>query len=363
MTNVDVAVVGGGPAGSTCARALVSAGLDVVVLDRAAFPRDKVCAGWITPEVVRLLELDLTDYARDHVLEPFRAFRVSVMGQPATLIDYGTAVSYGIRRSEFDHYLLRRTGAPVVELVQVTHLERVAGRSIVDGQWAARYLVGAGGHHCPVARALNPGSGRESVVVAQRGEAEFAVGGLTPGTPELCFSGDLHGYGWLVPKGTWVNVGLGRDDPHRFSSHVRAFADDLVHSGRMSPDAGRGWHGHAYLLASASVRRIVGDHVVLIGDAAGVASSGSGEGIRGAVLSGQLAAEAIGRCAFVNDRLGLPRYADALRVELGVGRRTRPAVHWLPRAWRTPATMAAFRSPTFVRHILLNRMFLHGTTT
>ena len=52
MTACDVLIVGGGPAGSTCAWKLRRPGLDVVVWDRQTFPRDKVCAGWITPQVV-----------------------------------------------------------------------------------------------------------------------------------------------------------------------------------------------------------------------------------------------------------------------------------------------------------------------
>ena len=54
MDRCDVLIVGGGPAGSSCAWRLVTAGLDVVVVDKANFPRDKVCAGWITPAVVRV---------------------------------------------------------------------------------------------------------------------------------------------------------------------------------------------------------------------------------------------------------------------------------------------------------------------
>ncbi|MDH4066151.1 MAG: FAD-dependent oxidoreductase, partial [Acidobacteriota bacterium] len=53
-TSADALIVGGGPAGSSCARVLVQAGLHVIVLDRARFPRDKTCAGWITPAVVDL---------------------------------------------------------------------------------------------------------------------------------------------------------------------------------------------------------------------------------------------------------------------------------------------------------------------
>ena len=50
----DVLIVGGGPAGSSCARQLRRAGLDVLILDKSEFPRDKVCAGWITPQVVEI---------------------------------------------------------------------------------------------------------------------------------------------------------------------------------------------------------------------------------------------------------------------------------------------------------------------
>ena len=55
MVACDVLVAGGGPAGATCAGMLRRAGLDVVVMDRARFPRDKVCAGWITPQVIAAL--------------------------------------------------------------------------------------------------------------------------------------------------------------------------------------------------------------------------------------------------------------------------------------------------------------------
>ena len=57
VIRVDAVIVGGGPAGSTCAGALRRHGWDVMVVDRAQFPRDKVCAGWITPEVFPLLDL------------------------------------------------------------------------------------------------------------------------------------------------------------------------------------------------------------------------------------------------------------------------------------------------------------------
>ena len=86
----------------------------VAVLDRAQFPRDKVCAGWITPQVVETLDLDLRDYARGRTLASIRRFRIGqIEGSSATATDaaYGEVVSYGIRRCEFDQYLLERSGA------------------------------------------------------------------------------------------------------------------------------------------------------------------------------------------------------------------------------------------------------------
>ena len=55
----DVIIVGAGPAGSSCANDLVRAGASVVLVDRATFPRDKCCAGWLTPQAVQALDLDL----------------------------------------------------------------------------------------------------------------------------------------------------------------------------------------------------------------------------------------------------------------------------------------------------------------
>lgn len=76
METCDVLIAGGGPAGSTCAWALRQAGLDVVVMDRATFPRDKVCAGWITPQVLTDLRLDVHGYRHGRTFQPFTGFRI-----------------------------------------------------------------------------------------------------------------------------------------------------------------------------------------------------------------------------------------------------------------------------------------------
>jgi flavin-dependent dehydrogenase len=106
MDQCDVLIVGGGPAGSSLAWGLRHSGLDVVIMDRKTFPRDKVCAGWITPSVIETLQIDTEDYRKKNVFEPVRGFRIGLIGGDAIEVHYNDEpVSYGIRRYAFDHYL------------------------------------------------------------------------------------------------------------------------------------------------------------------------------------------------------------------------------------------------------------------
>ena len=116
MIHCDALIVGGGPAGSTAARLLRRAGWDVIVADRARFPRDKVCAGWLTPDVFPLLELTPDEYrATGLTVQEITAFRTSVMGGRPVETRYTRVVSYAIRRCEFDTFLLQRSGARMLE--------------------------------------------------------------------------------------------------------------------------------------------------------------------------------------------------------------------------------------------------------
>src|SRR5262245_30184655 len=175
MDACDCLVVGGGPAGSSCARALAQAGMDVVVLDKATFPRDKICAGWITPAVVAELDLELTDYGRERTLQPITGFRTGLIGGKPVSTSYGHAVSYGIRRCEFDHYLLARSGARLKLGEPLRALRREQDAWVANEEIRAPVVVGAGGHFCPVARLLsNSGEDKDAgVVLAQ--EIEFEM--------------------------------------------------------------------------------------------------------------------------------------------------------------------------------------------
>jgi flavin-dependent dehydrogenase len=363
----DVLVVGGGPGGSSCARALVRAGLDVVVLDRRAFPRDKVCAGWITPPVLAVLDVEPAEYARGRVLQPVRGFAVSRLGEPAARVDYGSPVSYGIRRCELDHFLLARAGARLRLGEPLRALRRAGTRWIANDAVEAPIVVGAGGHFCPVAQQLGCATGPPApVVAAQEIEVRLAPETLEKleldaALPELFFEPDLAGYGWIVRKGDWLNVGLGRQgpSPDGLAGCVARFLDRMRALGKAPGALDARFRGHAYLLHGQADRPLAGEGVVLIGDAAGLAYPRSGEGIRPAVESGLLAARTIVEAGGDPAPAKLARYAE--RVEARFGRRA-PRPPGRAPAWKRALAGRLLASPTFARHVVLDRWFLHHAT-
>jgi len=339
--------------------------LDVVVLDRARFPRDKVCAGWITPAVVDALALDLDAYAAERTLQPFTGFRAGLLHRSARLTDFGRTISYGIRRCEFDTYLLQRAGARVLDGAPLVDLRREADGWIVNDKLWAPVIVGAGGHFCPVARRLNAGvQPEEEVVVAQ--EIEFRLSDadassckVEPTAPELSFWNDLRGYGWCVRKGAYLNIGAGRLRQSAFPAAVREFVAMLDARGMAPAGMPRVWKGHAYLLDRTARRRLYDDAAVLVGDAAGLALAPSGEGILAAIESGLIAADTLIETRGRYGRSHLAGYAA--RIEQRFGARAKPDAHssavpgWLV----TAAARAIFGSRHLTRRLVLEDGMLH----
>ena len=367
MNTCDCLVVGGGPAGSSFARALTRAGLDVLVLDKAVFPRDKVCAGWITPAVVDELELDLADYASERTLQPITAFRTGLIGGRAVSTKYDRPVSYGIRRCEFDHYLLERSGARLRLGEPLKSMRREQDTWIVNDDIRTSVVVGAGGHFCPVARLMSAdGDSRDAgVVLAQEIEfemspAELAECRVEPDVPELYFCDDLLGYAWCFRKGNFLNIGLGREGETRLSSHVATFCQWLQKVGRIPGGTLDRFHGHAYRLYRGRPRRANADGVVLAGDSAGLAYPQSGEGIRPAIESGLMAARVIVDAAGDYRRAVLTDLDRRLARRFGKLQSKPSSGGLVPSAWRQAVARRLLTTRWFTRHVLINRWFLHA---
>jgi geranylgeranyl reductase family protein len=292
MITADVIIVGGGPAGSTCAWTLRQAGIETIILDKQDFPRPKPCAGWITPRVVRNLQLEVSSYPHSFVrLERLHFHR---SGRRFAL----PTRQYSIHRYEFDNWLLERAGVPVCHQT-VRQIRKEAGSYVLDDAYRCTYLVGAGGTHCPVYRTIfsdvNPRRAGSHITAV---EVELKSDPENRGCHLWFSERDLQGYSWYVPKGNgYLNVGVGgrsatmeaRGETIRdhWDHLVRKLADlSFVNIDTLQPN------GHTYYLRH-DIRTVQRDNAFIIGDAAGLATKDLGEGIGPAVESGIRAARAI----------------------------------------------------------------------
>jgi flavin-dependent dehydrogenase len=280
-------------------------------------------------------------------------------------VDYGRPVSYGIRRSEFDQYLLERCGARSSLGEAVRDIRREGETWVVDDRFQTPVLVGAGGHFCPVARVLAGRPDRRApVLVAQALEfpldaRQKAACQVKAHVPELYFCDDFVGYGWCFRKNDWLNVGLGRRDRRRLPEHVGRFYDWLKLHGRIPADSPSGFRGHAYYVHGHSPRRLLEDGLLVIGDAAGLASAQSGEGIWPAVESGLMAARVIVAAAGDYRRERLMPYEEQITATFGPQKRHERSFRLVPPAIRRFLGARLLATRCFVRRVVLDRWFLH----
>jgi len=292
MIQCETIVVGGGPAGSAAAWQLHKLGKECLILDRQTFPREKLCAGWITPEVLSDLQIEPADYP--HGLMTFDKLKASFWRLPFSL----TTTQYSIRRIEFDQWLLARSCADVA-VHTVRQVKRVPDGFEIDGKYSCENLIGAGGTGCPVYRSLfRSDYARDKTLQAFALELEYPCS-WQDADCHLCFAcNGLPGYAWYVPKANgYLNIGVGgmahplkfkNDTIHR---HWDLLIKRLVAQGLIDELPGQP-RGYSYYLRGQS-NPAWARNLHLIGDARGLATRDLCEGIGPAVRSGLQAARAI----------------------------------------------------------------------
>ncbi len=336
MLNCDVIIVGGGPGGASAAWRLKELGFDCLLLERQLHPRLKLCAGWITTDVVKDLNFDIASYPYNFVT--FERINATFYFKRSVRERALQTRQHSIRRYQFDHWLLERSGVEVRQHV-VKDIRREGGRYILDGSYSCRYLIGAGGTFCPVFRTifegLNPRS-KEYQIGAL--EEEFSYNYSDPNCRLWFGENGLVGYSWYVPKGSgnhglhdptansagnsvanstgssvgdkvgngvkngdggqkWINVGIGGWSDYMGNSsislrqHWDYFTKKLERLGLVQGYSYKP-KGHTYYLRQP-LKVVEHQNAFLVGDAAGLATQDLAEGIGPAIESGLRAANAI----------------------------------------------------------------------
>ncbi len=308
MISTDVAVVGAGPAGAAAAIELARGGRDVVLFDKARFPREKCCGDGLTTEALRILEelgirpetVSGWNTVTDIVIRNPRGREVRL---PLPATGHYAAV---VPRAELDHRLVREAraaGASVHEGVAFRDLETGADRVLIEtsaGPIQARYLVAADGMWSPVRKRLAIGP------ADHRGEW-FALrqyfSGVGPRAQHLVvwFEEDLlPGYAWSFPlPGQRANVGFGiKRGAGRSTGELTSLWHDLLQRPHVRAVLGPGAVPEGRHRAWPIPARVDGlpmthGRVLFAGDAVGATDPMTGEGIAQALTCGREAARAI----------------------------------------------------------------------
>ncbi len=291
----EVAIIGAGPAGTALAYELLRGGLETVLIDKAVFPRVKVCGGGLTSKALKFLPPDMGEVRENEI----RRVKLSFDLRQAFTKTSPQPLMYTVERQRFDAALVERVrcaGGKVREGERLKQITAGPGDAVTlttsKGRLKARVVVGADGARSLVAARM----GLQPVDIFHLGlQVEVPQRLIRKNafdftqTIFLDMGSIPDGYAWGFPRGDLLVIGVG-GLVHQGQALKGYFDRLLAHFG-LEPHA---FPLSAYLIPHRiTPKPIVRDRALLVGDAAGLADFWTGEGICFALESAHLAARQI----------------------------------------------------------------------
>ena len=291
VNTFDLVIVGAGPAGSTAAAVALDAGLRVVQIDAARFPRVKPCAGGVTIKAAGALRHSLAPSLRGS----FNAIEFNLWGRRQNRFTHPGVVLHTVCRPEFDNRLVRenlaRRDFEFMEGRRVTGVE-YDGRFLVKtdaGTVAGAQVIGADGAYSIVNRRFRIGRPRAMATAIEINIPRSERDTLSDTAPCLDYGAVPQGYGWVFPKGDHWSVGL-----YTLSARTPNIRQQLLtyirSKGLTADDELHGMEAYRIPVGGFTLRPPACPAYV-VGDAGGFADALTGEGIYYALESGRLAGE------------------------------------------------------------------------
>jgi geranylgeranyl reductase family protein len=294
----DVVIIGAGPAGGMAACRLAAGGLRVLLLEARKLPRAKPCGGALTSPVDHFIDWDFSPVVEREVFAVRYLFNY---GEAKFVENEKTPMIRMVNRSRFDHHLIERAleiGPGNVEVrdgFRVTGVEERDDLAVVYGQKDekiyAPYVIGADGALGITAGSLGLHHGRafgSAISVRVRVPRDVFEKEKRRATFNLCCF--EMGGGWLFPKDGYLSCGIGCWEPgKKLVTELKTFLEKSFIGGNIRTDEISPFPIPIY----QGNRPIATRRVCLVGDAAGLVDPIMGEGIRYALESGTVAADAI----------------------------------------------------------------------
>lgn len=297
MEKYDVVIIGGGPAGSTLAHFLKDKGFESIIIEKGDEFRDKVCAGGLPTNILKVLPQELSDFKKVE----YNKMAVYYKNKLYSEVSFERPFAYGVMRREFDHCL--RNGINVHYNERFIKYEENKNNVIIytdKEKYEGRFLVGADGVGSIVSTLSGIGK-RQRFIIGE--EKEVQDNSKDKSTMSIFLGYNYLGYGWSLPKETTRSSGSGAMKGHFKQATVNQFDKDTAPI-KFFPISL--WRGREALTKG---------RISLTGEAASIVDPFTAAGIYTSIISSIILSEVIEK-SLKSGRTTIEGYEDALKERL-----------------------------------------------